>query len=112
MDARTLQITLGLQKPGFFGRELYHDFSARLLTQELIFCKCYDDRDPQKTPLARLIPATAQPPGSMSTRSPATMLEIRTHSQAVLDEIIVSALIVERKRLTPVEGSRNEDLFN
>lgn len=42
---------------------------------------------------------------------PATMLDINTSSQALLDEIIVSCLIVERKRTNPADGVR-KDLFN
>lgn len=48
----------------------------------------------------------------MSTRPPATRLELYVQSPQLADEIVVSALIVERKRLSPADGSKNEDLFN
>ena len=74
--------------------------------------QCYHENDSEQIPLARLIPASAQPPGSASLREPATRIEIRTEVAQLVDEIIVSALIVERKRLSPSEGNKNEDLFN
>lgn len=37
---------------------------------------------------------------------------VMTPNQALLDEIVVSALLVERKRLTPIDGNQNKELFN
>ena len=48
----------------------------------------------------------------MSLREPTTRIEIRVETPQLVDEIIISALIVERKRLSPSEGNKNEDLFN
>ena len=74
--------------------------------------QCYHENDPEQIPIAKLVPASAQPPGSMSVREPTTRIEIRVETPQLVDEIIISALIVERKRLSPSEGNKNEDLFN
>ncbi|KAI0348349.1 hypothetical protein BDW22DRAFT_78430 [Trametopsis cervina] len=76
---------------------------------------CHFDKDPNKTPLAKLIPAiAAYAPDAMISAPgpPATKLMVLSPDLALLDEIIVSALIVERKRQTPTEGNQNKDLFN
>ncbi|PSR76728.1 hypothetical protein PHLCEN_2v8325 [Hermanssonia centrifuga] len=74
--------------------------------------RCYSEDDPDKLPLARLIPASSQPIGSFSTRPPTTSLEIITPQQSLVDDIFISALIVERKRLSPTEGTNNKEIFN
>ena len=67
--------------------------------------QCLHEDDPDKKPIARLISGTPQ--------VPATKLEIYAPLPLiVIDEILMSALIVERRRLTPREGSANEELFN
>ncbi|KAF7799287.1 hypothetical protein EIP86_010519 [Pleurotus ostreatoroseus] len=73
---------------------------------------CSHESDPEHTPIARIKPASSQPPGNMSTRPPATRLEIYVQTAPLIDEIVVSALIVERKRLSPMDGNKNEELFN
>ncbi|KAI0814805.1 hypothetical protein BC629DRAFT_813521 [Irpex lacteus] len=75
---------------------------------------CHHDSDQAKTPLATLISAAgAHTPGTLPpSGQPMTRLMVMTPNQALLDEIVVSALLVERKRLTPIDGNQNKDLFN
>ncbi|KAI0095036.1 hypothetical protein BDY19DRAFT_62284 [Irpex rosettiformis] len=76
---------------------------------------CHYELDPDRTPLAKLLSAAgAYAPGGLppSAGPPTTKLMVMTPNQALLDEIVVSALLVERKRLTPVDGNQNKDLFN
>ncbi|KAK7694970.1 hypothetical protein QCA50_002158 [Cerrena zonata] len=44
--------------------------------------------------------------------SPPTTLWVSTTGHEIFDDIVVSALLAERKRLSPREGKRNEALFN
>jgi len=71
---------------------------------------CYEGADTDKTPIARFRPAATQPPETFVNSTPASMLDINTSSQALLDEIVVSCLIVERKRTNP--DSSKKDIFN
>jgi hypothetical protein len=80
----------------------------------ILVAQCHHEFDPDKYPLAKLLPAAAAyVPGTLpSMEPPATKLIFFTPDPALLDEIVVSALIVERKRQTPSEGTQNKDLFN
>ncbi|KAI0688672.1 hypothetical protein BC835DRAFT_291188 [Cytidiella melzeri] len=77
---------------------------------------CHHEYDQDKHPLARLIPAAAAfAPGTIvnpPTGLPVTKLIVYTPDAALLDEIVVSALLVERRRQTPCEGNLNKDLWN
>lgn len=52
----------------------------------------------------------------MAIRAPATMLEVNVNDPGLVDEIVVSALVVERRRLSgggPKVGSdKYDDIFN
>lgn len=41
-----------------------------------------------------------------------TMLWVSAAGHEMFDDIFVSALLAERKRLSPRDGKRNEQLFN
>ncbi|KAJ3555220.1 hypothetical protein NM688_g2700 [Phlebia brevispora] len=81
-------------------------------TKRSLCHQCWHESDSDHVPIARIKPASAQPPGSMSTRPPTTRLEIYVPMGPIIEEIIFSALIVERKRLSPSDGTKNEMLFN
>lgn len=71
---------------------------------------CYEGADTDKTPIARFRPAATQPPEAFANSPPASMLDINTSSRELLDEIIMSCLVVERKRTNPNDGRK--ELFN
>jgi len=68
--------------------------------------RCYREGDKTKTNIAKLIP------GSPINRQKGTVLEVYDNGRALMDHIVVSALIVERKRLSPQHRDKNESIFN
>ncbi|CAL1695203.1 unnamed protein product [Somion occarium] len=62
------------------------------------------DRDKKKY-LARLLPRV---PGASST----TTLEVSDTGHELLEDILLSALLVERKRQSPMDSNKNDKLFN
>jgi len=62
--------------------------------------------DSKKRTIAKIIPPSK--PGQPRD----TLLEVHFSVQHLLDDIVVSSIIVERKRQSPVNGTQNETLFN
>lgn len=83
-----------------------------LIVVDEFLTQCSDENHSEKSTVARLVPAVATPAGTLSPRPPVTKLEIWTPHQMLLDEIIISALIVERKRQTPENDKGKLDIFN
>ncbi|KIP12536.1 hypothetical protein PHLGIDRAFT_261145 [Phlebiopsis gigantea 11061_1 CR5-6] len=73
---------------------------------------CYGGDDEKKV-IAQFRPAGAQPSTSFANGPPQSILELHgTVDLSYLDEIVMSLLVVERRRSSPRAGSENEKLFN
>ncbi|KAH8102565.1 hypothetical protein BXZ70DRAFT_1006478 [Cristinia sonorae] len=70
--------------------------------------RCHNVSDKKKATIAKIIPPS--PDTLVGSRD--TLLEVHLSAQHMLDDIVVSSIIVERKRQTPTKGDKNEDLFN
>ncbi|CAL1695202.1 unnamed protein product [Somion occarium] len=67
------------------------------------FCCKDPSRNPSKTSLATLV---------HNGQSTSTALWVSAAGHEIFDDIFISALLVERKRLSPRKGTKNEQLFN
>lgn len=72
--------------------------------------QCFKDGDRRQKELARLVyPPKFEAP-TLEAAFPC--LQVTIEGQQLFDDVLMSALIVERKRLTPMEGKENKSLFN
>ena len=78
----------------------------------MIRAQCSHSSDSNRAPLAVLVSAAAafaqsgprQAVANSTGQPPATTLQVYVSDEALLDEIVVSALVVERKRLMIENG--------
>ncbi|TCD67101.1 hypothetical protein EIP91_000564 [Steccherinum ochraceum] len=68
--------------------------------------RCFNNNDKKGKQIARIIP-----PSKLGAARD-TLLEVHLAAQHILDDLVVSSVITERKRQSPVGGSHNEDLFS
>ena len=69
--------------------------------------------DDEKKVIAQFRPAGAQPVSTFHNGPPQSILEIHTPMEHdLLDDIVMSLLVVERRRASPRAGTDNEKLFN